>query len=94
MARSLGTFGPGYHGGTRAFGINEAGVVVGEGHKDDYAVRGPVRAFRWDPATGQLTDLGTTGGDRSSAAAVDAAGIPVGTSTNDGGDERAVRFDP
>ncbi|MET8282223.1 hypothetical protein [Micromonospora sp. NPDC005174] len=55
--------------GSAALGINNRGQVVG-------AANG--RAFRWQ--NGTLTDLGTLGGDRSHATAVNDRGVVVGQS--------------
>jgi len=69
---NLANFGP---GGTLAFAISNAGTVVGR--SPDAA--GYSHAFSWTAATG-ITDLGTLGGDASSAVSINIKGWVVGTS--------------
>jgi probable HAF family extracellular repeat protein len=82
--RNLGHLG----GGTAAaFGINNAGVVVGHSS----LASGSVHAFR--SQNGVMKDLGTiAGGTGSQANAINNGGVIVGWSFNSAGDMRAVRW--
>jgi len=77
---SLGTLGGDY---SAAFGVSDAGVVVGTGQTPG----GPVRAFQWD---GQIASLGAFGAESSEAFGVSPGGIPVGAATQPDG--RSVAF--
>lgn len=74
--RDLGTFGG---PGSAAWGINEAGRIVGDAQMDG----GVLRAFAVDlPSTNEplrLHDLGTLGGSQSRARAINNAGRVVGS---------------
>jgi probable HAF family extracellular repeat protein len=74
-AMDLGTLG-GNH--SLAYGVNEAGQVVGMSQTAD----GQWQAFVWQD--GQMTGLGTLGGTQSSAYAVNNSGHVVGESTDGG----------
>jgi len=67
----LGTLGGPYR---RAYGINEAGQVVGESR----TASGEHHAFLWDE--GEMLDLGTLGGSHSRAYAINDMGEVVGDS--------------
>jgi probable HAF family extracellular repeat protein len=68
----------------QAFGINNAGTVVGSSMG---------RAFRWQ--NGVFKDLGTiVGGHESQANAINNSGVIAGWSRNSAGDLRAVRWTP
>lgn len=86
VATPLGTLGG---PGSVAYGVNDAGQVVGAADADD----GSFHAFVWD--NGTMIDLGTlTGGDVSSAHSINNAGVIVGRSHNASGVDRAVRWVP
>jgi probable HAF family extracellular repeat protein len=74
----LGTLGGGFR--TSAYGINDAGQVVGHSWNSD----GDERAFLWDSANGMI-DLGTLGGSWSWAHAINSVGQVVGYSRTAGG---------
>lgn len=79
---------PGSNNFSRGYAINNAGVVVGESDNNTS------RAFRFDPATPGLTDLGgLPPNNRGVAHGVNDAGTVVGASSN-GSAVRAVRFAP
>ena len=67
-----------------AYGINNAGTVVGYGSIGD----GQFRGFAWTPADGML-ELGTLGGDNSYATAIDSSGEVVGHASLSSGYEHA-----
>lgn len=81
----LGHIGDGY---SYAYAINDAGHVVGAGSIQGQGDHG----FLWKDGT--MTDLGVLTGDygNSSANAINAAGLIVGTSVNADGQTRAVRW--
>jgi probable HAF family extracellular repeat protein len=83
----LGTLG-GTH--SRAFAVNDAGLVVGDaGIQGDAASH----AFAWSEASGRLEDLGTLpGGRHSHAYAVNAAGLVVGASEDGSHQFQPVRY--
>jgi len=68
VARDLGNLGDATSGPSIAAAVNNRGLVVGTTRQAD----GFERAFRWDPATGKMTDLGTLGGRTSQGAGVNA----------------------
>ena len=68
--QDLGTLGG---ANSRAYGMNEAGWVVGEAETKD----GGLHAFLWTPTNG-MVDLGTLGGEISRAYAVNERGQVVG----------------
>ncbi|MBX3747153.1 MAG: choice-of-anchor M domain-containing protein [Verrucomicrobiae bacterium] len=72
--------------GAYASGINDAGVVVGWG-LDDGGLRRPLM---W--SNGLATDLGTLGGDRGEARAVNLAGRVVGQARNAAAEPRAFQW--
>ena len=52
------------------------------------------RAFRWNPATRAMTDLGTLGGFGSQGAGINDLGHVAGAADTAGGDTHAFRWDP
>lgn len=71
---------------SHAWGLNDAGVVVGEA---ETVVGSNLRhATVW--AAGQAFDLGTLGGQSSVARAVNAGGVVVGSAANAAGDQHAA----
>jgi probable HAF family extracellular repeat protein len=76
-------------GGGRTIGhdINNHGLVVGESG----ILFGGTRAFVWDPATGEMTDLGTLGGSNSRAFAISDNGVVVGEAEDENGVMRPFR---
>ena len=82
-AQDLGTLGG---RASSAWGLNDAGVVVGEAEK---VVGSNVRhATVW--AAGHAFDLGTLGGQSSAARAVNASGVVVGNAATAAGDQHAA----
>ena len=73
--------------GSIAYGVNDAGTVVGASDTDE----GALHAFVWED--GVMTDLGTLGGDVSSAFSINSAGVIVGRARNTGGVDRAVKWE-
>ncbi len=79
---SLGTL-TGEHGTARARSINNLNVAVG----DSLNAAGKQRAVRFE-TNGTVTDLGTLGGDSSTAVAINDHGIIAGESKNAAGQTR------
>ena len=69
------------------FALNNSGQVVGY----SLVAPGAVRAVLWD--AGKVTELGTLGGNSSTANAINDAGVIVGFSENSAGVTRATRWD-
>ena len=82
----LGTLGGSFSG---AFGINDAGQVVGWAD----TASGAEHAFIYTPGSG-ITDLGNLGGGYSYANGINDAGQVVGRSYTPGGYEHAFLFTP
>jgi probable HAF family extracellular repeat protein len=72
-----------------AYGINDAGHVVGSGTTSPTAQH----AFLWTPTAG-MRDLGTLGGPSSRAYAISNAGHVVGRSATANGDDHAFLWTP
>lgn len=70
-------------GNSHAYGINNAGQVVGY-----YEYLGTFRAFLWSASTG-MQDLGTLGGDFAAASGINGAGQVVGASRTASGEVHA-----
>lgn len=77
---SLGTSGGNY---SRAWGVNDAGQVVGKSNN---------RAFLWDDING-IQDIGTLGGNYALALDINNDGLIVGVSHNSVSQERAALWD-
>ena len=79
---SLGTL-TGEHGTSKARSINNLNVAVG----DSLNAAGKLRAVRFE-ANGAVTDLGTLGGDSSTAVSINDDGVIAGESKNSAGQTR------
>jgi len=91
----LGTLGGG--GRNIAFGINDSELVVGE----SFNTGGEPHGFLWQRAADdgvacnpQMEDLGTLGGNESTAHAINASGQVAGRARDTDGDDRAFRITP
>ena len=73
-----------------AHAINNAGTIVGRAK----TAGNQVHAFSYDPATHNMTDLGTFGGDYSVAYGINNNGTIVGLAYTSGGDLHAFNYDP
>jgi len=73
---------------SRAYGINEAGQVVGYAETAD----GEQHAFLWDRNIGMI-DLGTLGGNKSSAFGINNFGQVVGSAKTTGGELHAFLWE-
>jgi probable HAF family extracellular repeat protein len=82
-ARALGSL-TGAAGESEAWGINDAGIIVGLSK----TATGTMRAVRFE-LDGRVTDLGTLGGGRSWAADINERGDIVGSAENASGITRA-----
>lgn len=77
------------NGGSRAFGINDLGQVVGDSHAAPLE-SGTTHAFLY--SGGVMTDLGTLGGGNSTAVAINAGGQVAGTADTALGRQHAFRY--
>ncbi len=80
---------PSLGGVTVGFDLNASGIVVGSSQ-----IAGQPRAFRWDPTTGQMLDLGTLGGTQAEAMGINDAGWIVGWSLTAAGEKHAFLRNP
>src|SRR5262245_33908511 len=84
ISTDLGTLGGSYR---QAFGINNAGQVVGRAALSDHSAD---RAFLYD---GVMRDLGTLGGNNSGAFGINDAGHVVGYAQLSDGTQHAFLYD-
>ncbi len=81
---------PTFNGRTVARDINSANIVVGS----SINASNQVRAFRWDPATNQMLDIGTLGGTEAEAFGINDLGWIVGWSRTGTGARHAFARNP
>jgi probable HAF family extracellular repeat protein len=84
---NLGSLG---NAGSRAYGINDLGQVVGDSDTGPLSESSPAHTFRY--STGKMADLGTLGGRYSTAIAINQRGDVAGTSATASGQEHAFRY--
>ena len=81
---------PTFGGATVGRDINASNIVVGSSKN----AAGKVRAFRYDPATGAMLDLGTLGGLEAEAFGINDQGWIVGWSLTAAGERHAFARNP